>query len=164
MSKLAVAESDWIEIDEYEASRDAWTATCPVLQHFRKQVLNANLGVPDTLRVMLICGADVVESFIVPNVWRVDHLGVILSKQHGVVALDRKGSDSKAIIFNSDYLYKRRENIIYAAQFVENSISSTKVRLCVKRGFSIHYLVPQPVIPYIVANKLYLDMSKKSSL
>ena len=44
-------------------------------------------GVPP--RVMLLCGADVLESFLAPGVWRPDHLRDILSDEHGVVCVAR---------------------------------------------------------------------------
>jgi len=40
-------------------------------------------------------------------------------------------------------------------QLIYNDISSTKVRLFVKRGMSIKYLLPNSVIQYIYDHKLY---------
>ena len=40
-------------------------------------------------RVMLLCGADVLESFLAPGIWRPDHLHDILSEDHGVVCVAR---------------------------------------------------------------------------
>ena len=40
-------------------------------------------------------------------------------------------------------------------QTIYNDISSSKVRLFVKRGYSIKYLLPNSVIQYIEQNGLY---------
>ena len=40
-------------------------------------------------RVMLLCGADLVESFATPGVWRREHLQQILGPDHGVVCIAR---------------------------------------------------------------------------
>jgi len=40
-------------------------------------------------RVMLLCGADMVESFLAPGVWRPEHLRAILGDDHGVVCIAR---------------------------------------------------------------------------
>jgi len=41
-------------------------------------------------RVMLLCGADLVESFAAPGVWREEHLRRILGPDHGVVCIARR--------------------------------------------------------------------------
>lgn len=43
-------------------------------------------------RVMLLCGADVVESFAAPGAWREEHLRRILGPDHGVVCIARRVS------------------------------------------------------------------------
>ena len=44
---------------------------------------------PAAPRVMLLCGADMVESFLAPGVWRPEHLRTILGDDHGVVCVAR---------------------------------------------------------------------------
>ncbi len=43
---------------------------------------------PARVRVMLLCGADMVESLVVPGVWRPEHIRAILG-DHGIVCIDR---------------------------------------------------------------------------
>lgn len=40
-------------------------------------------------------------------------------------------------------------------QLIQNDISSTKIRLFLRREMSVQYLIPGPVIDYIEANGLY---------
>ena len=38
---------------------------------------------------MLLCGADLVESFATPGVWKREHLQQIMGPEHGVVCIAR---------------------------------------------------------------------------
>jgi nicotinamide mononucleotide adenylyltransferase len=50
-----------------------------------------------------------------------------------------------------------RENIFVIQQLVQNDISSTKIRLFLRRDMSIRYLVPEQVVDYIEEHDLYGD-------
>lgn len=50
-----------------------------------------------------------------------------------------------------------KDNIYLVRQTIQNDVSSTKVRLFLKRGMSVRYLLPEQVVDYIEANGLYLD-------
>ena len=43
------------------------------------------------VRSMLLCGADMVESLVIPGVWRPEHVRAILA-DHGVVCIDRRAA------------------------------------------------------------------------
>lgn len=60
-------------------------------------------------------------------------------------------------------LTKWRHNIYLISQMIQNDVSSTKVRLFLRRGLSVRYLLPSTVIDYIEANGLYLDEGPNSS-
>ena len=53
------------------------------------QTYDAEGTSPVAPRVMLLCGADMLESFLAPGVWRPDHLRTILGDDHGVVCIAR---------------------------------------------------------------------------
>ena len=40
---------------------------------------------------------------------------------------------------------------------IHNDVSSTKIRLFLRRDMSVHYLTPDSVIKYIEENRLYKD-------
>lgn len=42
-------------------------------------------------------------------------------------------------------------------QLIQNDVSSTKIRLFLRRGMSVRYLLASPVIDYIEKNHLYQD-------
>ena len=57
----------------------------------------------------------------------------------------------------TDALARWRSNIYLISQMIQNDVSSTKVRLFLRRGLSVRYLLPSAVIDYIEANGLYRD-------
>ena len=48
-------------------------------------------------------------------------------------------------------------------QLIQNDVSSTKVRLFLRRGLSVRYLLPLQVVDYIEQNGLYLDNGPDAS-
>jgi len=57
----------------------------------------------------------------------------------------------------TDSLAKWRDNIHLISQLIQNDVSSTKVRLFLRRGLSVRYLLPLSVVDYIEQNGLYLE-------
>lgn len=57
----------------------------------------------------------------------------------------------------TDSLAKWRDNIHLISQLIQNDVSSTKVRLFLRRGLSVRYLLPMGVVDYIEENGLYLE-------
>ena len=57
----------------------------------------------------------------------------------------------------TEALARWRHNIFFVPQLIQNDVSSTKVRLFLRRGMSVRYLLPGPVVDYIEENGLYLD-------
>ncbi len=78
----------------------------------------------------------------------------VLLGEHGVVVTEREGADTAKLIENS-MLRKFKDKIHICPQTVTNNISSTVVRSQLQKGQSAKYLLPDPVIEYIYANKLY---------
>src|SRR5262245_60130156 len=57
----------------------------------------------------------------------------------------------------TDSLARWQHNIYMISQLIQNDVSSTKVRLFLRRGLSVQYLLPAAVVEYIEENRLYLD-------
>ena len=62
-----------------------------------------------------------------------------------------------------DNLARWRHNIHLIHQLIQNDVSSTKVRLFLRRGLSVRYLLPSQVVEYIEQNGLYVDDGPSAS-
>jgi nicotinamide mononucleotide adenylyltransferase len=74
--------------------------------------------------------------------------------RYGAVIVERTGTDTEQALAN---LTPWRDNIFLVPQTITNDVSSTKVRLFLKRGMSVRYLLPAPVVEYIESQHLYID-------
>lgn len=86
----------------------------------------------------------------------------ILGK-YGCYIIERAESEIDQSIFSTSSVHSRsplalyRDNIYMVPQLVRNDVSSTKVRLFVRKGMSIEYLLPRCVSKYIRKHSLYKD-------
>ncbi|SRR6266404_1936187 len=81
---------------------------------------------------------------------QLDH---ILGK-YGTFIIERAGSDMDHA---TEALARWRHNIFLVPQLIQNDVSSTKVRLFLRRGLSVRYLLPTPVVDYIEQHDLYTE-------
>ncbi|CAE7078762.1 unnamed protein product [Rhizoctonia solani] len=162
MCELAVDQtSSWLMVDPWEASQAEYQRTAVVLEHFDQELNqspNGGILMKDgsrsKIKIVLLAGGDLIESFGAPGVWAPQDLHIILGR-FGCLIIERTGSDVWAFLLSHDILYHHRKNVIVVKQLIYNDISSTKVRLFVRRGMSIKYLLPNSVIQYIEDNRLY---------
>lgn len=154
MCKLGVKSSEWISVDSWESKLDCWTPTAKVLDHMTEAAANKFTG-SSPLVVKLLCGADLLESFAVPDLWKDEDIEQIVGK-HGLVVISRVGSNPESFIYESDVLTKYKDNIHIVTEWISNDVSATKIRRAIRRGESVKYLIPDPVIEYIKRNELYL--------
>lgn len=59
------------------------------------------------VQLKLLCGADLLESFATPGLWKDEDIEAIIG-QHGLVVISRAGSNPEQFIFNSDLLSRYR--------------------------------------------------------
>ncbi|XP_030078002.1 nicotinamide/nicotinic acid mononucleotide adenylyltransferase 1 [Microcaecilia unicolor] len=107
-----------------------------------------------------LCGADLLESFDVPNLWKKEDVAEILS-DYGLVCISRAGSDAQKFIYESDVLWQFRKSIILVNEWIQNDISATKIRRALRRGQSVRYLLPSSVLDYIERHSLYSRASEE---
>ncbi|XP_047580569.1 nicotinamide/nicotinic acid mononucleotide adenylyltransferase 1 [Lutra lutra] len=116
----------------------------------------------DVPKIKLLCGADLLESFAVPNLWKSDDITQIVG-DYGLICITRAGNDAQKFIYESDTLWKHRNNIHLVNEWVTNDISSTKIRRALRRGQSVRYLVPDLVREYIEKHDLYSYESEEKN-
>jgi len=95
----------------------------------------------------------------IPFVWSKDDLDHIL-KRYGTFIVERTGTDLDAAL---EGLQQYKDNIYVIHQLIQNDVSSTKIRLFLRRDMSVRYLIPAPVIEYIEAHGLYEDDGSPST-
>ena len=85
--------------------------------------------------------------------WTHDDLDHIL-RRYGAFIVEREGTDIDEALSS---LVQWKENIYVIQQLIRNDVSSTKIRLFLRRELSIRYLIPSLVIEYIEQHNLYKD-------
>lgn len=166
MCQLAIDKaSNWLMVDTWEAEDTEYQPTALVLDHFdheinivRKGVEAAN-GERKKVQIALLAGADLIQTMSQPGVWAEKDLDHILG-QYGSFIVERAGTDVEEALAS---LQNYRENIYVIQQLIQNDVSSTKIRLFLKRGMSVQYLIPAPVVEYIEQNHLFVEENKQSN-
>lgn len=174
MCELAVEKtSTWLMVDAWESLQNEYQRTAVVLDHFNEEingpiVTPASEGSPPQpergvllsngrrrrVKIMLLAGGDLIQSMGEPGVWADADLHHILGR-YGCMIVERTGADVWSFLLSHDLLWRYRRNLRVVKQTIYNDISSSKVRLFVRRGQSIKYLLPNSVIKYIETHKLY---------
>uniref|UniRef100_A0A182SM02 Uncharacterized protein n=1 Tax=Anopheles maculatus TaxID=74869 RepID=A0A182SM02_9DIPT len=182
MIKIGLKSSDWIHLSDWETQQEEWTRTRQVLQYHQNYINsylkdtngtinNAHIpawipeGIKRTggqVQLKLLCGADLLESFATPGLWKDEDLEAILG-YHGIVVISRAGSNPEQFIFNSDLLSRYRRNITIVTNWVTNDVSSTLIRKLLSRGLSVKYLLDDHVAEYIRKFSLFGSNNETSS-
>jgi nicotinamide mononucleotide adenylyltransferase len=159
MCTLAAEESsDLLMVDSWEAFQ-SYQRTAIVLDHFDHEIntvlggIHTEDGEHRNVHVMLLAGSDLISTMSEPGVWSYTDLEHILGR-YGTFIIERAGSGMDQA---TDSLAKWRHNIHMVSQLIQNDVSSTKVRLFLRRGLSVRYLLPNAVVDYIEQHGLYQD-------
>ncbi|XP_024914897.1 nicotinamide/nicotinic acid mononucleotide adenylyltransferase 1 [Cynoglossus semilaevis] len=188
MARLATESSDWITVNSWEIDQPQWLETVKVLRHHseelravgkkgdevdldkygkKRRVSRSRLSSSPQLQrvvpqVMMLCGADVLESFGIPNLWKPEDIVEIVGR-YGVVCITRSGNNIHKFIYQTDVLWKLCRKIHVVHEWVTNDISATHVRRALRRGQSVKYLVPDPVLSYVQEHNLYSSESENKN-
>ncbi|KAK1759573.1 hypothetical protein QBC47DRAFT_110959 [Echria macrotheca] len=166
MCSRAVAQSSWLMVDPFETvacdpatGEPRYVPTAQVLRHFDHEIntvlggIEGVDGVRRKARIALLAGADLVMSMGEPGLWSPADLDVILG-EYGAFIVERSGTDVEEALAS---LGKYEGNIWVISQVIQNDISSTKVRLFLKKDLSVRYLIPDPVVEYIDEHGLFQE-------
>lgn len=72
MVEAALTSSSWVSVDRWEGLNPQWTPTVSVMRHFQEQInqfAGSDTKNGRTVRVFLLCGSDLLDSFNTPNLW-----------------------------------------------------------------------------------------------
>eukprot|EP01105_Mastigella_eilhardi_P014386 TRINITY_DN3276_c0_g1_i2.p1 TRINITY_DN3276_c0_g1~~TRINITY_DN3276_c0_g1_i2.p1 ORF type:complete len:230 (+),score=68.27 TRINITY_DN3276_c0_g1_i2:970-1659(+) len=149
MCKIAVKDSAWMTCSDFELQFKEYCHTVTVLRHHKEQRSTpGNEVIP-----MLVCGADLLDSFNRPGCWNEDHMHEILGN-YGVLCIERPGSDVSRFE-NYPILKAHWNNVHIVRTDAANELSSTVVRNNAAAGRSNKYLICDELIAYIAEHKLY---------
>ncbi|KAJ4972463.1 hypothetical protein NE237_005637 [Protea cynaroides] len=159
MCDLACKSSSFVMVDSWEAKQSSYQRTLAVLARIQNCLSESGLISRESLRVMLVCGSDLLESFSIPGAWIREQVRSIC-KDYGVVCIRREGKDVEKIVSSDDILNENKDNIKIVDDLIPNQISSTGVRECISRRLSVKYLTSDEVVDYIRKENLYLKLSE----
>ena len=111
-------------------------------------------------QLKLLCGADFLDTFKIPDLWLDDHVEELV-RHFGLVCVTRGSLQPERAVHDSDTLSRHRENIFLVREWVRNDTSATEVRRALRRSLSVKYLIPDSVIEYINQHNLYTEDSEK---
>jgi len=103
MIKRSIKNNDWIKISEWETQQSDWTPTLDSLKYHKNELEKIH----GNIELKLLCGADLLESFNVPGLWRDEHVKEIISL-FGLAIINRAGSDPEIFIYENDLLYENK--------------------------------------------------------
>ncbi|KAK2716465.1 hypothetical protein QYM36_006818 [Artemia franciscana] len=102
----------------------------------------------EKLNVKLVCGADLLESLVITNLWLDEDIDHMVG-HHGMVVISLAGSCPEKFIYDSDVLTQNKNNIFLVTEWITNEINSTKIRRAPQRKESVKYLIQVSVIDYL---------------
>jgi len=156
--------SKWLMVDPWEGESPTYIPTAHVLDHFDYEInevmggVECEDGTRKKAKIVLLAGADLIQTLSTPDLWAPKDIDHILGT-YGVFVLERTGTELDSALAS---LRAYEKNIHVIRQVVTNDISSTKVRLLLKRDMSIDYLIPDEIVSYIYEHNLYRDLEQSN--
>ena len=161
MCELATADSDWLTVSRWECEQAAWSRTLVTLQAHHAEI-NRRAGNPSPpIQVRLLCGSDLLLSFLTPNVWIPEHVQSLLGV-YGLVVIPRPGTDVQSLL-EADAIRPHRANVLIAQQACDFPVSSSVIRTLLSARKSARYLMHDAVHGYCVAHRLWSAPNESES-
>ncbi len=141
MVKLAIDNNPHFLISDTELKRNGVSYTFDTLTELNKEYPNKKL--------CFICGSDSIIQF---PTWR--NIDTIFEIANIIVADRHNVSQLELVNMVDNYRNVYNANISFSS-VPQIEISSTHIRDRIKNSISIHYMVPEAVMEYIMTNSLY---------
>ncbi|ETO11914.1 nicotinamide mononucleotide adenylyltransferase 1 [Reticulomyxa filosa] len=125
------------------------------------------------ITLKFLCGGDLLDSFLVPNLWLNEHvclfgfiyllrLRVKIILGYGIACIERENTNEREVIRKHEVLSTYAQNIDLIKLSVHNTVSSSIVRKLQKERKSIKYLTEDLVIDFVEKNNLYREEQKNT--
>lgn len=145
MCRLAIADSDGFEVNDFELQREDVSYTVYTIRHFKE-------AYPDD-KLYLLLGSDMLLSF---DTWfRFDDI----LKNTALAVVSRKKDDMKRLYEKAEVLSAFGEINVLNARPVE--LSSTEIRKKIRNNEEYSCYLDKKVVKYIRLNNLYSDGTNK---
>lgn len=144
MVMLAITSNPFFEVSRLEHDRGGYTYTVDTIREFRR-ISGENT------ELFFITGADAILEILT---WKDPEE---MFRMCRFIAATRPGYDLQQLNNVLDVLGDFYRGAVSVLEIPMLSISSSDIRMRVKKGASIKYLVPDMVYYYIAQNGLYLD-------
>jgi nicotinate-nucleotide adenylyltransferase len=139
MLKMAIAKNPLFELSDIEKHRSGKSFTIDTLRVLKKQY--------PTDKLFFIMGTD---QFAELSTWKEPDKLFRLAK---IIVMRRPGFVMKK--------YPKRvaakEKSVVLLDVIQIDIASAEIRYRIKNNLSIRYMLPEPVLHYIIRNRLYLN-------
>mmetsp|Transcript_2373 Transcript_2373/g.8449 ORF Transcript_2373/g.8449 Transcript_2373/m.8449 type:complete len:229 (-) Transcript_2373:82-768(-) len=159
MLQLAIEEhgDSRLRVDAWEAEQDHYTPTLAVLRHIAKRYTEPVCGRP--VHVMLLCGADLLASFLIPGVWSEEDMSA-LANEFGFVVLTRdSGISIEDTVEQCPPLACNKDNIIICQTDALKGVSSTSIRAKARQQADVDDMTFSSVAKYLTEKKLWVESS-----
>lgn len=113
----ACRSSEFIMVDPWEANQNTFQRTLTVLCRIKSSLVESGHISGDSLKVMLVCGSDLLESFSIPGAWIREQV-MTICRDFGVVCIRREGQDVDKIICNDDILSEYKVVVVPCGAFL----------------------------------------------
>lgn len=139
MLKLAIARNPLFEISDIEKQRSGKSFTIDTLRVLKKQYPKDKL--------FFVMGTD---QFAELSTWKEPDKLFQLAK---IIVMRRPGFELKK--HTKNFIAKGRT--VAFLDVIQIDIASADIRNRIKNNFSVRYMLPEPVLHYIIRNRLYLN-------
>jgi len=159
MCHLGVSTSPWLDVSTWEVNQSTWTPTIQVLEAHR-EIISQHLG--GDVQILFLCGADTVRSFVYRTIWSQHELellfnnfGVVCIERPVIQIINRTSLTTTQFLLEDPFLRRFKESIYIVEPDVACTLSSTDIRRLLGDQLSARYWIPDSVLEYIRARRLY---------